>query len=87
MKISGVAADGDYWMTKVLKATAELDNDSKHVHAVREATEEEKHTRDDALKVAGKLKVSGSQTLIIRANLSDARLFPKKTKQRAVLRY
>ena len=56
-KATGVSADGEPWLSKVLKTLTDLENDSKHVKSVYDLDEEVKKTRDNALAFSKKLNV------------------------------
>ncbi|KAJ4495629.1 DNA polymerase phi-domain-containing protein [Lentinula lateritia] len=62
VKIAGVAADGELWVTKVLSTIEELKQDTKHVSSIAEIDEEEEVLRAKVREVVAKLKkVSGNQ--------------------------
>ncbi|KAJ3812332.1 DNA polymerase phi-domain-containing protein [Lentinula aff. lateritia] len=62
VKIAGLAADGELWVTKVLSTIEELKQDTKHVSYIAEIDEEEEVLRAKVREVVAQLKkVSGNQ--------------------------
>lgn len=55
-KISAVASDGVFWVSKVLSTIQTLEKDAKHVALLSEADDEEVALRDKALGIAARLK-------------------------------
>ncbi|EKM83025.1 hypothetical protein AGABI1DRAFT_118424 [Agaricus bisporus var. burnettii JB137-S8] len=61
-KISAVASDGDFWVSRVLKTIALLEKDSKHLSILIEAGDEDRQLRQQAQELAERLKaVDGSE--------------------------
>lgn len=55
-KISAVASDGDFWVSRVLKTIALLEKDSKHLSILIEAGDEDRQLRQQAQELAERLK-------------------------------
>lgn len=56
-KASGVASDGELWISKVFGAIIELEKDYKHVTPIREIDEEAKKTRKKVSTAIEQIKV------------------------------
>ncbi|OCH90301.1 hypothetical protein OBBRIDRAFT_887807 [Obba rivulosa] len=62
LKSSAVAADGEFWISKVLATIEQLEKDTKHVTPLNEADEEEQELRPKARQLIERLgSVSGEQ--------------------------
>ncbi|CAL1703687.1 unnamed protein product [Somion occarium] len=62
IKVSAVASDGQFWVSKVLSTIERLDKDTKHVRRIVEAEEEEEELRQKARELASRLsKITGEQ--------------------------
>ena len=58
VKLPGVASDGEFWISKVLRTIIGLEGDSKHVKPLFRLDGDEHKIRDRAVLVIGKVKVS-----------------------------
>ncbi|KAF9069832.1 DNA polymerase phi-domain-containing protein [Rhodocollybia butyracea] len=80
VKVAGVAADGNFWVAKVLSTIEDLKQDSKHLSLIQEKDEEEEALRSKVRDVASKLKeisgdkeelASGTQLLLLASLLQQ----------------
>ncbi|KAE9400753.1 hypothetical protein BT96DRAFT_857021 [Gymnopus androsaceus JB14] len=80
VKVAGVAADGEFWVAKVLSTIENLKQDTKHVSAISEIDEEEEAVRLKVKEVVSKLKkvsgdkeeaASGTQLLLLASSLQQ----------------
>ncbi|KAF5358052.1 hypothetical protein D9756_001914 [Leucocoprinus leucothites] len=55
-KVSAVASDGEFWVSKVLKTITALEADIKHVSALVEVDEEDQELRQRSLELVKKLR-------------------------------
>ena len=56
MKLAGVAADGEFWLSKLFKNFLELLRDSKHAKLVHDVNDEAKELVLEAAETIEKLK-------------------------------
>lgn len=59
MKVSAVASDGEFWVSKVLKTIEELEKDTKHVALFTEIDEDDKELCNKARQVLVKVQKVG----------------------------
>ncbi|KIK59830.1 hypothetical protein GYMLUDRAFT_44297 [Collybiopsis luxurians FD-317 M1] len=80
VKVPGVAADGEFWVAKVLSTIEALKQDSKHVSPIMEIDEDEEALRSKVKEVISKLKkvpgdkeeaASGVQLLLLACLLQQ----------------
>lgn len=55
-KVSAVASDGDFWVSRALKTISSLEKERKHVSILFEAGEEAQQLRQKAQELAERLK-------------------------------
>jgi DNA polymerase phi len=55
-KVSAVASDGEFWVSKVLSTIQNLEKDSKHLSLLNDADEDDLALRTKALQIAARLK-------------------------------
>lgn len=55
-KVSAVASDGEFWVSKVLSTIRNLEKDSKHLSLLSDADEDDIALRNKALEIAARLK-------------------------------
>lgn len=56
VKVSAVASDGEFWVSKVLNTIATLESDNKHVSTLTEVSEEDQQLRKKAQNIVKKLR-------------------------------
>lgn len=69
IKVSAVASDGQFWVSKVLNTIERLEKDSKHVTRLTETDEEEEENRQKARELTtrlGKVRVMSFNSVLLR---------------------
>ncbi|KAH8117507.1 DNA polymerase phi-domain-containing protein [Phellopilus nigrolimitatus] len=60
IKATAVAADGEYWISKVLRTIVELEKDIKHVKVIQKLDGEAERSRNEAMSAVGKIDASAN---------------------------